>query len=153
MKAMVVGLLLAIVCATGEAVAQTAEGSIRGYVKDQQGNALPGVTITATSPGMPTPRTGVTDQEGYYRLLNVPPGNYSVTAELQGVSRIVRANIEVRAGLNLGVDLSMQLGTFEETLQVVGETPLLATSQAVQSVNVSGDLAQSLPLGSQKHWS
>jgi len=153
MKSMVVALLLSIVCAAGEAVAQTTEGSIRGYVRDQQGNALPGVTITATSPSMPTPRTGVTDQEGYYRLLNVPPGNYSITAELQGFSRIVRANIDVRAGLNLGVDLAMQLGTFEETIQVVGETPLLETSQAVQSVNVSGDLAQSLPLGSQKHWS
>ena len=51
------------------AEAQTTGSSLRGFVKDAQGGVLPGVTVTATSPDMITPSTGVTDETGYYRLL------------------------------------------------------------------------------------
>ena len=54
--------------------AQTGDGSVRGYVKDEQGAVLPGVTVTAASQTLLTPVSGVTDASGYYRLLNLPPG-------------------------------------------------------------------------------
>lgn len=152
MRRLAVGVFLVMMCTAVDAIAQT-EGSIRGYVRDEQGGALPGVTMTVTSADTAKPRVAVSDQEGYYRLLNVPPGDYTVTAELAGFSKLVRPNVMVRAGLNLGVDLIMKLGAISETVQVVAETPLLEMSKAEQAVNVSGEMQQSLPLGSQKHWS
>src|SRR3954471_3385753 len=152
MKRLAVGVLLLLMCAAIDAAAQT-EGSIRGYARDEQGGALPGVTLTVTSAENRKPRVAVSDQEGYYRLLNVPPGDYTVTAELAGFAKIARPNVVVRAGLNLGVDFVMKLGTLSETIQVVAETPLLEMSKAEQAVNVSGEMQQALPLGSQKHWS
>jgi len=134
------------------ALAQT-DGSIRGYIRDEQGASLPGVTVTAMSPAAATPVSAVTDEEGFYRLLNVPPGVYSVTAELQGFSKFVRDNVEMRAGLNLGVDITMKIGALEETIEVRGDTPLLETKEAVQAVNVSGELQQSIPLAARRHWS
>ena len=71
---------VAACCVSTAALAQT-DGSIRGYIHDEQGAALPGVTITATSPAAPTPVNAVTDEQGFYRLLNMAPGTYSVTAE------------------------------------------------------------------------
>jgi hypothetical protein len=53
--------------------AQTELGSLRGYIKDAQGAALPGVTVTATGPQILAPVVGLTDDTGYYRLLNLPP--------------------------------------------------------------------------------
>jgi hypothetical protein len=137
---------------TSTAFAQT-NGSIRGYVRDEQGGALPGVALTATSPAAPTPVTAVTDDQGFYRLLNVPPGIYSVTGELQGFSKFVRENVEMRAGLNLGVDIVLKIGALNETINVKADTPLLETKQAVQAVNVSGELQQSVPLAARRHWS
>src|SRR4029434_9125915 len=49
MKTLAVGLLL-LTCAAAETFAQVTEGSIRGYLRDEQGGVLPGVTVTATSP-------------------------------------------------------------------------------------------------------
>lgn len=66
--------------------AQTGDGSLRGYVKDDQGGVLPGVTITAHSTALLAPVSGVTDATGCYRLLNLPPGTYALTAELAGFS-------------------------------------------------------------------
>jgi hypothetical protein len=154
MKVLGVGLLCVLLtCVATEAVAQTTEGSLRGYVRDEQGGLLPGVTVTASSPAAATPFVALTDNDGHYRLLNLPPGDYIVTAELSGFSKFARENIVVRAGLNLSVDVTMHVGVLQETITVKGETPLLETSSAVQAVNVSGELQQSLPLAARKHWS
>jgi hypothetical protein len=64
--------------------AQGGDGSLRGAVKDDQGGALPGVTVTATSPALISPVVAVTDGDGTYRLINLPPGTYTLTAELAG---------------------------------------------------------------------
>ena len=79
-------LALAILAHALPSPAQTGDGSIRGYVKDEQGAVLPGVTVTAHSPALLSPVTAVSDAGGYYRLLNLPPGTYAVTAELAGFS-------------------------------------------------------------------
>ncbi len=83
----------------------------------------------------------------------MPPGVYTVSAELQGFSKFARENVEMRAGLNLGVDVTMKIGTLAETIEVRGDTPLLETKEAVQAVNVSGELQQSVPLAARRHWS
>ncbi len=75
---------LVMLIAAAIAEAQTGQGSLRGYIKDEQGGALPGVTVTATSPALIQPTTATTDAEGYYRLINLPPGTYVIKAELTG---------------------------------------------------------------------
>ena len=105
-------LLLAVMMAgVLAAEAQTTGGSLRGYVKDEQGGALPGVTVVAKSPDMIQPVSAVTDGEGYYRLINLPPGVYSITAELAGFSLFLREGILLRAAVNFQVDIAMKLGS------------------------------------------
>ena len=58
-------LLLSLVSASAWAQS-AAEGTIRGYVKDNQGGALPGVVVTATSPAAAIPSTTITDAHGFY---------------------------------------------------------------------------------------
>src|SRR5215510_10111873 len=89
-------LLLLLVC--GSALAQSAaEGTIRGVVHDEQGGVLPGVTIGASSPTVAGTVTAVSEGDGSYRLLNLRPGEYTLSAELQGFSKYQRAGIVVRA--------------------------------------------------------
>src|SRR5688500_19168020 len=99
-------LLVVLNASVFSAEAQPTSSSLRGYVKDNQGGVLPGVTVTATSPDMITPSTGVTDDTGYYRLINLPPGEYTVTAELPGFSTYKRDGILLRAAVNFQVDIT-----------------------------------------------
>jgi hypothetical protein len=142
----------ALIAVPSAALAQT-DGSIRGYIHDEQGSVLPGVTVMGTSPATATPVTSVSDEQGFYRLLNLAPGTYSVSAELPGFSKFVRENVEMRAGLNLGVDIVLKIGTLSETIDVRGDSPLLETKEAGQAVNVSGEMQQSIPLAARRHWS
>ena len=101
------------------AFAQSApEGTIRGYVRDSQGAVLPGVAVTATDTTAGVARTAVTDSEGVYRLVNLAPGTYTLTAELQGFSRFVRDSVVVRTGLNIGVDITLKVGALTEIVEV-----------------------------------
>jgi hypothetical protein len=153
MKRLVFATVL-FVSSCGLAWAQsTTEGTIRGVIHDEQGGVLPGVTVTATSPTVAGTFTAVSDADGSYRLLNLRPGEYTVTAELQGFSKYSRAGLVVRAGLNIAVDIVLMVGAMSETVQVTGESPMLEIQKPVQSVNISGDMQRALPLGTRKDFS
>ena len=76
------GLFLAL--SSAPAWAQEGGGFLRGYVRDESGAVLPGVSVTATSQELLQPSVAVTDEAGLYRLNNLPPGTYVIQAELAG---------------------------------------------------------------------
>jgi hypothetical protein len=146
-------LCMVVLSATAASAQISADGSIRGYVRDEQQAALPGVTLTAAGTDVSGTYTAVSDSTGFYRLLNVPPGTYTLTAELAGFARHVRPSVVVRAGLNLGADITMTVGKLEQTIQVMAETPILEVTKATQGINIDGDFQRSLPLGTRRDWS
>jgi hypothetical protein len=133
-------------------LAQTGQGSLRGYIRDAQGGALPGVTVTAASPELIRPSTAVTDSEGYYRLLNLPPGTYTVTAELTGFSAFKQEGILVRAGANFQVDIELKLGNLQETITVTGESPMLEVTKPGNVLNIDGEFQKQLPIAVRRNW-
>ncbi|MCU0255879.1 MAG: carboxypeptidase-like regulatory domain-containing protein, partial [Vicinamibacterales bacterium] len=137
----------------GAAAAQTSvNGAIRGTVTDAQGGVLPGVTVSATSPTVAGTFTAVSDPQGLYRLIDLPPGEYVISAELMGFAKLERPGVLVRAGLNLALDISMQIGAMTETVEVKLETPMLEVSSPVQAVNIEGDLQRALPTASRRDY-
>jgi len=134
------------------AEAQTTGSSLRGYVKDAQGGALPGVAVTATSPDMIQPSTGVTDGAGYYRLINLPPGEYAVTAELPGFATYKRDGILLRAAVNFQVDITLTLSALTETITVTGDSPMLEVSKPGNILNIDGEFQKAMPLAARRNW-
>ena len=135
------------------ASAQTGDGSLRGYVKDEQGGVLPGVTVTGTSPALQAAVVGVTDSTGYYRLNNLPPGTFTVSAELTGFSTTRREGIVIRAGLTFTVDLEMKVGALSETVTVSGDSPMIETSKPTSTLNMDGELLRAAPVTSRRLFS
>ena len=88
----------------------------------------------------------MTDDTGQYRLGNLPPGTYVVTAQLPGFAVARRENIDVRAGANFQVDFVLVLGSLEETVLVTGEPPMIETQLPTNVLNVDGEFQRSLPL-------
>jgi Carboxypeptidase regulatory-like domain/TonB dependent receptor len=150
-----VGALILLLGTTAavEAAAQTGAGSLRGAVKDEQGAAMPGVTVTATSPDLISPGVSVSDAEGNYRIINLPPGTYVLTAELTGFSIFRREGILLRAGANFQVDITLALGTVQETITVTGDSPMLEVSSPSNVLNIEGEFQKALPLVEGKYWS
>jgi len=142
---------LTLAC-VGPALAQTGAGGLRGTVKDAQGGMLPGVTVTATSPDALAPVVAVTGADGTYRLINLPPGTYAVTAELAGFAIFRREGILLRTGATFRVDIVMELGTLEETITVSGESPMIEVSKPSNVLNIDGEFQKQMPLAARKNW-
>src|SRR5437762_10987998 len=103
------------------ASAQTALGTLRGAVLDQQGGALPGVTVTVRQIETNTVQSTVTGGEGQYFLPNLRPGRYEVTAELSSFAP-TKQELVLRVGQDLSVNLTMKVGSLTEAIDVVAKS-------------------------------
>ena len=139
-------LMAALLAATaaGAAAQGRQTGTIRGTVLDAQGLVLPGVTVTVRSGALQGVRTTVTDINGNYRILALPPGEYRVVFELSGFADVVET-ATVALGGDTGVNAALAPAGVVETVQVVGvvPTPLETT---ITSSNITDDEVYALPM-------
>src|SRR5262245_21597664 len=98
--------MFACLLLSGSARAQSvASGAIQGYVTDESGAAMPGVTVTVTSPALQVPSIAVTTEaDGAYRVPDLPAGVYQVTFELSGFQKFVRSELQLAVGFVAKVD-------------------------------------------------
>ena len=144
--------LWAIVCALlllpsiAAAQGALARGTLTGTVRDASGAVLPGVVVEAASPALiEKVRTAVTDNAGIYRIVNLDPGVYSLTFTLQGFSQVRREQIELVGSATLTIPIDMKVGTLQETITVVSETPVVDVQSTRREAVVDGDVIQTLP--------
>ena len=114
--------VIGIFCSTGQAAAQVAVGTLLGNVTDESGAAIPGATITATEVRTNLSRTTVSNQAGAYTFTNTSPGTYRVEGELVGFKKFTRENVEVSVNTTIRVDMSLAVGTLEESVIVTDYT-------------------------------
>jgi Carboxypeptidase regulatory-like domain/TonB dependent receptor/TonB-dependent Receptor Plug Domain len=120
------------------AFAQGTTGSLTGTVTSG-GSALPGVTVTVTSPSLQGSRTAVTNDTGGFSFPALPPGNYAVAFELSGMQRaekrvtvgLAQAN---RADMELGMAVSESLTVIAAAASAV-ETTEIATNFVTEQIN------------------
>jgi hypothetical protein len=138
--------LLLAVLAPASAWAQGQTGTIAGTAKDATGAVLPGVTVEVASPALiEKVRTGVTDGEGAYKIINLRPGTYSVTFTLTGFSTVKREGIELTSAFTASVNADMKVGAVAETITVSGESPIVDTQNVVQKQTSSREVMDALP--------
>jgi hypothetical protein len=140
--ALVVASLLVLTC--GTAYAQ--EGQIAGTIRDASGGVLPGVLVEVTSPALISKvRSATSDDNGQYRITNLPVGTYSVTFSLDGFTRQQRDNVVLTTGFTAPVNGTMTVGQRSETVNVVGEAPVIDVQNARQVAAFDGEEIRDLP--------
>ncbi len=136
---------LCVVLLSISLIAQQRTGNIFGRVVDNEGNPLPGVTVTLTGT-YTAPLTTVTSAEGVFRFLSLSPANdYSIKLELTGFKTKIEGNIVVAVGVNTNLTLVMEPGVIEEEITVTAVTPVVDPKKTTVSVNVTHVALQSLP--------
>ena len=137
--ALALGVLL---LAAPGAFAQIRTGNIYGTASDAQGGVLPGVTVTLS--GDMGTRTAVTSSQGEFRFLALDSGRYTLTLSLAGFSETVR-EIVVTTGENVNLPLTLKVAGVTETVEVMGETPLVDVKKRGTSTTMITDELQKMP--------
>jgi Carboxypeptidase regulatory-like domain/TonB dependent receptor-like, beta-barrel len=146
MRRHLTGAVLFLLLACVPALAQQTTGTISGRVLDEQGNAIPGVSITARNEATGFTRTESTNVEGIYRLAALPVGIYEVKAALPGFSTVAKKDIEVAVALVQAIDFALKVVALAETVDVTGATPLVVTTSPSVGGVVNPIRIESLPL-------
>ncbi|MDJ0838924.1 MAG: TonB-dependent receptor [Acidobacteriota bacterium] len=128
------------------AVAQQETGSITGTVTTEgEGESLPGVTVSATGKFLFGERSTVTDENGRYRLRNLPVGDYTVTFVMPGFKTVKNTDVTVALGQTTPLNVRMAVSSVQEVLTVTSNEPLVDATTANQGDSFSSETLDSLP--------
>ena len=119
-------LLLLAIPARG----QETRGVIRGVVFDPTGAAIVGAQVKAVNASTNAGANSATNESGVYEIPYLLPGVYRVTVESAGFKKAAREGIELRSADRLLLDFKLEVGDVAESVDVVGESPLLEVSTA-----------------------
>jgi len=137
--------ILAIAIAMN-AMAQSDRGAITGTVQDPAGAVVPGATIVAKNTENGSVFQTITTPTGNFTIASLPVGTYDLTLEAPGFKKVTQEGVRVQVAQILRLDFLLQVGATTESITVTAEAPLLRTENGEQSVNVSGDRINELPL-------
>jgi hypothetical protein len=148
---LVASLALLFAC-SGVALSQEITGGIAGSVKDAQGAAVKGATVTVTNPATKeVVRTITTNDEGAYAAGDLHVGTYDVTVEATGFKKHISNNVQVDVGKARTLDIGLEVGNVSEVVTVEANPVAVELSTPTVSTIISGDQARELSLNN-RNW-
>jgi len=126
--------------------AQETTGAVEGAVTDQTASALVGARVVAINLETGFTKEAITASDGFYRLLLLPVGHYTITVEAPKFATLIREAIEVNLGQTVRVNAQLALPTIAETVTVSGGAQLVDTSTNALGRVVTGRELVDLPL-------
>ncbi len=140
-------LLAALVaCVAASAWAQEATGRIVGLVTDRAGALIPGAKVTVTNEATHVAATATTGKDGFFEVLSLPIGTYSVAIEMTGFRKQVFEHQNLEINQSLRFDAKLEVGTRSEAIEVSAQAPNVETINPTIGESVTSRALVNLPL-------
>jgi hypothetical protein len=137
-------IIMVIICAV--ATAQTNRGGISGTVSDKNGGVISGAIVTITNIGLNQSQQLRTSADGAYAANSLDPVLYRITVEAPGFKKAMLDSVKVDTATTVTVNVTLEAGAVETTINISAETPLLNTASGVTSQTVTQRQIQDIPL-------
>jgi outer membrane receptor protein involved in Fe transport len=139
-------LFAAVLLVTSGARAQVAGATLSGTVTDSSGAVVPKAQVIITDVATGVARKITADNVGLYSAPNLLPGTYQVSVTAAGFATEVRNGITLTVGAQQLLDIRMQVGQVNQTVQVTGEAPMVQLASSTISGEVNATTVRELPL-------
>lgn len=126
--------------------AQTPTAEVNGSVVDSSGGTVPGADVKVTNEDTNIVSDTDTNQDGAFTIVNLPPGNYVLSAEKSGFKTISLPVFTLDVNQTLTEKLTMQVGSSSETVTVSAQGALLQSSSAELGTTIAPTVVEQLPL-------
>jgi hypothetical protein len=126
--------------------AQSDRGTLTGVVNDPSGSVVPNAKLTMRNSQTGFVAESATTGTGNYTFASVPAGIYSLTTEVAGFRRVTQQNVQIQVAQTLRLDVTLEVGTTGDAITVTADAPVLKSENAEQSINITGDRINNLPL-------
>ena len=122
------------------------KGEISGLVLDEEGVGLPGASVALTGKSLfQKSLSSVTNERGFFRFLNLNPGEYAVEISLAGFTTTNLPNILVSVGRSTPIQVKLTPEKLAKEIKVVAESPLIETKTPQVSINFDNFIIQNSP--------
>src|SRR5689334_20674015 len=139
-------LIAFLLCAAGILAAADPTATILGTVRDASGAVIPNAKVVAVSTQTDLHREATSGSEGRFILPLLPAGNYNLTVEAPSFKKYVRQGIILSVNENARVDVSLEVGTLAESVNVTGDAVMVDTANAALKEVVDPMRMRQLPL-------
>jgi hypothetical protein len=148
--ALLVVFFLSANAAFGQAQSNAAD--IQGTVKDSTNAVVPNATVTARNPNTNVTRNATTNDEGLYRIINIPPGDYEITVEAASFKKAVLDKVTVTVGQAAEVNVTLEPGAISETVTVSGATTeIIESDKTAVSNTIDQQRINNLPINERNY--
>lgn len=134
-------LVLGIRC-----LAQVSSGSLLGDIRDEKGAVIAGVAVVARNQDTGFTRSAATNEFGGYRMDDLLPGVYTVTAQKDGFQAVAVSPFFVEVNQKARLDFDLRIGSAHDTITVNARTSPLQTDDAGEGYLLESNLVEALPL-------
>src|SRR2546430_11062487 len=124
---------------------------LSGVVHDQTGAVVPGASVKLENPSKGFSRNTVSDGQGNYQFLLIPPGTYSVTAQATNFNPIVENNIVLTVGQQVELQITLPVGQAREQIVVEANAELIETQRSSQATTVDQQRINNLPINGRNY--
>ena len=139
-------ILLTIVFSSIPASAQLSTATLAGTVTDSTGAVVPNATITLTQTDTNFTRVATTKADGTYHEEFLPIGPYRISVSAPGFKTLQRSGITLSVMQNASLDLALEIGGADQTIDVSADIPLVNASNSALGQTVSNVEIDNLPL-------
>jgi len=147
-KALVFAVLLFVVAFSLSYSQTIPTGKMDGYIVDTGNLAIPGATITISSPSLITPQMVTqTNEKGYYRFIGLSSGLYKVKCEMPGFTSLIREDISITAGHSITLNMTLEQSKIEQTVIVKGQSPTIDRQSTAIGITMGKQVLDNLPIG------
>jgi len=134
--------------------AQSNAADLQGTVRDQNGAVVANASVTVRNVGTNIEREATTNDDGYYKIVNLPPGDYAITVKATNYKTAVVPSVKLTIGQTVNQDVPLEVGELTATVQVTSTSPsLVETTNTTVGAVVDQQRIDNLPINERNYLS
>src|SRR5262245_32604196 len=148
------GLVISGCVSAAMSQAQSSAADLQGTVRDQNGAVVANASVTARNAGTNIEREATTNDDGFYKIVNLPPGDYSVTVKATNYKTAVVPAVKLTIGQTINQDVPLEVGDLTATVQVTSQAPtLVETTNTTVGAVIDEQRIDNLPINERNYLS
>jgi Carboxypeptidase regulatory-like domain/TonB dependent receptor-like, beta-barrel len=152
----ITSILIVAIISANVALGQTQSNAadLQGSVKDSSGAVIANATVTARFPATNVTRTTTTNDEGFYRIVNLSPGDYEITVEAANFKKAILTKVTLTVGQSAELDVSLEPGQITESVTISDATSeIVETSKTAIATTIDQQRINNLPINERNYLS
>src|SRR2546422_2287192 len=153
-RILLVGLAIFTFVTAAMSQAQSNAADLQGVVRDLKGAVVTNATVTARNIATNLSREATTNDDGFYKIVNLAPGNYEITVSVSGYKTAVIQAVNLTVGQTANQDIALDLGELSATVTVTSAAPnVVETTNTAVSSTIDRERIENLPINERNYLS